>query len=155
MEDRIHVSKFCLVALISIGFMLISSGTSNAGDKKNHGPSKGHAKINCDIQNGACRQMIKDRAVTLEVLPKPVKAMSDLTFLVTVDGPPLEVQPYIDLNMPAMDMGKNRVALKLNKDGVYEGKGVIVRCRSGRRTWQAKVTCPNIGSAGFIFDVVY
>jgi hypothetical protein len=57
--------------------------------------------------------------------------------------------------MPAMKMGLNRVHLKPKGEGGYHGKGVIVRCKSGRRTWYANVVFPNIGEAKFVFDVVY
>ena len=96
------------------------------------------------------------RTVTLEVLPRPVQAMQELQFIVTVDEELTPQQPpYIDLNMPAMDMGRNRVPLKSNGQGVYEGKGVIVRCRSGHRTWRATVNFPGIGIVEFVFDVIY
>jgi hypothetical protein len=118
------------------------------------GPAK--AGINCDIQTGPCRQTVAGCKVTLDILPRPVKAMQDLTFRVTVDGPvPGSRAPYIDLNMPAMDMGPNRVALVSKGRGVYEGRGVIVRCRSNIRTWQAGITFPDAGRANFIFDVDY
>jgi hypothetical protein len=57
--------------------------------------------------------------------------------------------------MPAMDMGKNRVTLKQTNSGTYEGRGVIVRCRSGRRTWKATVEFPELGTVDYIFDVIY
>jgi hypothetical protein len=81
--------------------------------------------------------------------------MSDLTFTVTLVGvPPTEV-PYIELNMTAMDMGPNRVELKPVEWGVWTGRGVIVRCPSGKREWVATVTVPAAGKAEFVFDVVY
>jgi hypothetical protein len=92
----------------------------------------------------------------LEIHPRPVKAMRDLTFKVTVaDFGKLSASPYIDLNMPAMDMGPNQVALKDLGEGVFEGRGVIVRCRSGRKTWRARIVLPNLGRADFVFDVVH
>ncbi len=114
------------------------------------------SKINCDIQKGACEKIVADTRVTLEVFPKPVQAMRDLTFRVSVaDHGKLSASPYIDLNMPAMDMGANRVLLNDLGEGVFEGQGVIVRCRSGRKTWRARITLPDMGRADFIFDVVY
>jgi hypothetical protein len=114
------------------------------------------AIINCDIQKGPCVQMVGKYKVTLDITPRPVKAMQELTFKVIVEGVTGPVKPpYIDLNMPAMDMGKNRVLLTHQGQGIFEGRGVIVRCRSGRRTWQAKTTFPDLGSACFIFDVIY
>lgn len=118
--------------------------------------NKNKSIINCDIQKGPCSLALKGRTITLDILPRPVKAMQELTFKVHLDGDTTHLTaPIIRLNMPAMDMGKNKVELKLNSSGVYEGKGVIVRCRSGRRTWKATVDFPDLGSVDFIFDVIY
>lgn len=57
--------------------------------------------------------------------------------------------------MPAMKMGPNRVVLKPAAQGNYEGQGVIVRCKSGRRTWFGNVIIPETGEVKFVFDVVY
>jgi hypothetical protein len=93
--------------------------------------------------------------VSLDISPKPVKAMQDLTFSVTFAGDNSVVDPYIDLGMVGMNMGRNRVILEPAGESVFQGKGVIVRCPSGRRTWKAKVTFPKRGSVEFVFDVIY
>jgi hypothetical protein len=93
--------------------------------------------------------------VTFDILPKPVKAMKDLTFRLTLTGKKLSSNPYIDLGMPGMNMGPNRVDLKSVGGDTYEGQGVIVRCQSGRRTWKATVTLPDAGKIEFVFDVLY
>lgn len=93
--------------------------------------------------------------VTLDILPKPVTAMRELTFHVTLSGERERTAPYIDLAMPGMDMGFNRVELRPVKDNVFEGQGIFVRCPSGRRTWKATVTLPEVGNVEFVFDVVY
>jgi hypothetical protein len=111
--------------------------------------------INCDIHEGPCILYISGHKVTLNILPKPVKAMKDLKFRVTISGEQLSSHPHIDLGMPGMKMGPNRVVLKGAGEGNYEGVGVIVRCPSGRRTWRATVTLPNLGEVKFIFDVIY
>lgn len=112
--------------------------------------------INCDIQKGPCSQMMGQSKISLDISPKPVKAMQDLTFRVTVDGPvKISSQPHIDLGMPAMKMGPNKVLLEDLGGGVFEGHGVIVRCKSGKRTWQAEIKIPGLGEAKFIFDVIY
>ena len=115
----------------------------------------GQSVVNCDAQNGACTRPLGGGTVTLEIRPKPVRAMADLTFRITSEGVSVKASPFIDLNMLVMDMGKNRVLLKRNGQEAYEGRGVIVRCRSGIRTWSAKVTFPGVGTTEFIFDVVY
>ena len=136
------------IALILNLVFLISSESLAAG--------KGHSQINCSIQDGLCIQEVNGRKVTLEVLPRPVKAMQDLVFKVILDEDfTLNNPPYIDLNMPAMDMGRNRVTLKLKEKNIYEGSGVIVRCKSGHRTWRATVNLPGMGKVDYIFDVIY
>ena len=109
----------------------------------------------CDIHQTACTNSLSDCTVTLDIEPKPVKAMVDLTFEVILSGKNPTENPYIDLGMPGMDMGPNRVTLHPAENNRYKGKGIIVRCPSGRRTWKASVTIPDVGTTEFIFDVVY
>ena len=116
---------------------------------------KSQDQKNCNIQEGSCTLDLSGYKVTLDIHPKPVKAMNDLTFRVTLTGEPLSSPPYIDLGMPGMKMGPNRVVLKEAGEGIYEGAGVIVRCSSGRRTWRATVTFSDLGEVKFIFDVLY
>jgi hypothetical protein len=111
--------------------------------------------INCQMHEAACKQTLADCDVTLDIQPKPVKAMADLLFQVVIAGKEPASPPYIDLGMPGMKMGPNRVTMKPVGKNVFEGKGIIVRCPSGRRTWRAKVTIPGLGTAEFVFDVVY
>lgn len=111
--------------------------------------------INCDIQNRPCSLNLSGVTMTLDITPRPVRAMEDLTFRLTLAEDLKGEAPFIDLGMPGMNMGKNRIPLTRIEKGVYEGKGVIVRCPSGRTIWKALVTAPGTGKAGFIFDVVY
>jgi len=144
-----HLFNMFSVGLLT-AILLAAPGRISAGDKY-------QAKINCDLHAGACTQFLSENAVTLEVTPRPVKAMQDLAFKVTLKGklPPDTKLPYIDLGMPGMNMGPNRVQLKSAGSAAYEGRGVIVRCPSGRRIWQAAVTIPDVGQIDFIFDVIY
>lgn len=116
---------------------------------------KSDVSANCDIQAGACVQALGAGSVTLEILPRPVMAMTDLTFRVTLAGVSPDGDPGIDLGMPGMTMGPNHVTLEKMPDGTYSGTGVIVRCPSGRTLWRADVSVPGTGTAAFIFDVVY
>lgn len=134
---------------VVVALLLAASGPATGGDRTG-------SMVNCDIQKGSCEKNVAGTKVTFEVFPKPVQAMRDLTFRVTVaDYGKLSAPPYFDLNMPAMDMGANQVPLKDLGEGVFEGRGVIVRCRSGRKTWRARITLPDLGRADFIFDVVH
>ena len=116
----------------------------------------------CDIQLGPCTNTREGLAVTLDIFPRPVKAMKELTFRLTLTGRELSDNPHIDLGMPGMAMGPNRVLMKRVENNtsrvennMYEGQGVIVKCPSGRRTWKAKVTLPDAGVMDFVFDVLY
>ena len=111
--------------------------------------------INCDIHHGPCTKEVSNCKITFDISPRPVKAMTDLTFRIALQGKELSGRPHIELGMPGMDMGPNRVSLRPLGNGRYEGQGVIVRCPSGRRTWKAAVTLPDVGVVEFVFDVLY
>ena len=138
-----------MVILLTVLFWA-APAASNAGDKYQE-------MINCDLHQGVCNQNLSGTTISLAVTPRPVKAMQDLLFQVTFDAklPPNTKLPYIDLGMPGMKMGPNRVQLKSAGNNTYEGRGVIVKCPSGRRTWRATLTVPDLGQTDFIFDVIY
>ena len=138
-----------MVALSTV-LLLAFSSSGYAGDKYRD-------MINCELHRGVCTQSLSGSNVTLAVTPRPVKAMQDLLFQVSFSDklPPDAKLPYIDLGMPGMQMGPNRVELKPVGNDIFEGRGVIVRCPSGRRTWRATVTVPDFGQADFVFDVIY
>jgi hypothetical protein len=143
--------KIGITAVFLSAFWLAAPGRILAGDKYQE-------LINCDLHSHACTQTLAGGiAVTLEVTPKPIKAMQDLSFKVTLAGKQSATPkaPYIDLGMPGMKMGPNRVQLKSAADNAYTGQGVIVRCPSGRKIWRATVIIPEVGHADFIFDVIY
>ena len=144
-----YIVMICSVVILS-AFLLVSPGHISAGDKYQE-------MINCNLHQDACTQSLTGATVTLAVTPRPVKAMQDLLFQVSLSRklPPEAPPPYIDLGMPGMNMGPNRVQLKSSGNNSYAGQGVIVKCPSGRRTWQATVTIPDVGQTDFIFDVIY
>lgn len=107
-----------------------------------------------DIHAGPVAGSADGRTVILDITPKPVRAMRELSFAVELpgsDGP--GGAPRIDLAMPGMPMPPNRVDLRRGADGIYRGTGAIVRCGSGSRTWSAAVTLPGGSRAVFTFDV--
>ena len=97
--------------------------------------------------------------IRFDVNPKPVKAMSDLVFAVTVkDGntPVTDAKVNLDLTMPGMFMGVNRPVLKHVKDGRYEGTGILPACPHGRKQWKAEVLAARNGktaAADYLFEV--
>jgi hypothetical protein len=144
----------CLIIMFAVvvltAFLLATPERIAAGDKYQE-------MINCDLHQGACTQSLAGSTITLTVTPRPVTAMKDLLFQVTLSGklPPNTQLPCIDLGMPGMNMGPNRVQLKSAGNDTYQGRGVIVKCPSGRRIWRATVIIPAVGQADFIFDVIY
>jgi len=131
----------------AILFIAICSAASGAESKPE--------QIDCDVHAGPCSADLFGTKVSLNIDPKPVRAMQNLVFTVTFVGEKVVADPYIDLGMPGMNMGKNRVLLKPAGELVYRGAGFIVRCPSGRRTWKAKLTVPDVGAVEFVFNVIY
>ena len=110
----------------------------------------------CAVSEGPCSQQSGTHRLTLEVTPRPVRPMVDLEFAVAVEPRLAEATGEIALSMPGMYMGENRVPLVVGPDGRLHGKGVVVRCPSGRRTWSAGVTVRAPGtavSAVFTFEL--
>ena len=144
--------RFIITFIVGLlmAFLMTAPEQISAGDKFQE-------LINCDLHAGPCTRLLSEQSVILEVSPRPVKAMQDLAFKVKLNEKllPNTQLPYIDLGMPGMNMGPNRVQLKYTGNATYEGRGVIVRCPSGRRTWRATVTIPDVGHTDFIFDVIY
>ena len=148
-----HSSNRKLILSIALIFCTVVIGgfqRSAIGEEKANESNK-----KCNIHKTSCTKTLSDYRVTLDIKPKPVKAMADLTFTVTLSGEEPTVNPYIDLSMPGMKMGPNHVRLKSEGNGMYRGEGIIVRCPSGRRTWKATVTIHDVGTAEFVFDVIY
>lgn len=126
--------------------------TAAARDGGGAGARAGHA--GGDIHAGPVAGLAGRQRVILDISPKPVRAMRELLFAVELPGADgVRGTPRIDLEMPGMRMPPNRVELRRDADGIWRGKGVIVRCGSGRRTWSAAVTLSGESRAVFTFDV--
>jgi nitrogen fixation protein FixH len=111
------------------------------------------------IDAGPCSRNVEDIQVTFDLAPKPVRAMRELEFTVLLakDSDPVAgASIIVDLTMPGMDMGENKVRLAPRSSGKYTGKGVIVRCPSGRTLWKAAVIITreeHAVTADFFFEV--
>ena len=81
--------------------------------------------------------------------------MQELTFTVTIKGSTGYDKLIVTLDMPGMYMGENKVIVRKSGDATYTGKGVIPRCLSGKRLWQATVDTPKGEKAEFLFNVIY
>ena len=112
------IAKLFALILVVMAFALCSAAS---------GAESEPGRVDCDVHAGPCSGSLKDIQVTLDIKPKPVKAMEDLTFTVRFAGAKFVADPYIDLGMPGMNMGRNRVVLKPTGESLYQGRGVIVR----------------------------
>ncbi len=131
-----------ITALALFASMVIAGSTLSANPVDNN------------IHEKACTITSGNYNVTLNIEPKPVQHMKELTFSVTVK--PCDKLPdtlQLDLSMPGMEMGKNQVTLIKKSGGLYEGKGIIVRCMSGRTLWRATIISDELKNPAFIFNV--
>ena len=102
---------------------------------------------------GTLRAPAGNQEVILSVSPWPPPAMHEVSFGVELPGYPGGAPPHVDLSMPGMEMGRNRVPISRGADGIYRGTGVFVRCASGSREWEAAVTVPDRGKAVFRIEL--
>lgn len=104
----------------------------------------------CQLGAGPCTRVLPGGdAVTLELRPRPLRPMAELTAVVTVRrrGAPAEPDAVtVAFTMPGMDMGRNEVRLVRRGAGRFEGTAVLVRCHSGRKDWTATVTVAKAGA---------
>jgi YtkA-like len=132
-QKRIKRAKLITVAILATAVLISCPQYISASQD---------TQSDCRIDAGPCTKTTGILTVSFDIAPKPVKAMGELTFTVTVKerGKPVkDASLLIDLTMPGMYMGRNVVRLTHSSGGVYEGKGVIVRCPSGGTLWQASV----------------
>lgn len=98
----------------------------------------------CDLGAGACTRALPDGGeVTVELAPRPLRTMRELSVAVTVrrgGAPAAAGAVAVSFAMPGMEMGRNEVRLAPRGPGRFEGTAVLVRCASGRRDWEATVT---------------
>jgi hypothetical protein len=110
-------------------------------------------RIDCRVNAGPCITTVEGLIVTFDISPKPVKVMHDLVFTVTLidHGKPVtDASVMIDLTMPGMYMGKNAVRLQRGQKGTYTGSGVIVRCPTGEKIWQATIAVRRVNRTSVV-----
>ncbi|MDO8723876.1 MAG: FixH family protein [Syntrophales bacterium] len=107
----------------------------------------------CEIDKGPCSKKYGEQEVILDIDPRPVRAMKELVFTVSLKQGNYE-NLLMALDMPGMHMGRNEVVLK-KTDARYTGKGVIPRCASGMKQWRANINIPETGKVDFLFNVSY
>ncbi len=133
---------------------LLSVGVRHVTASESHYPQP-----DCMMNDGPCIRTVNGFTVVFDIAPKPLKAMRSLLFRSTIlnkDMPVVDAIVSIDLSMPGMFMGQNSIGLTHLRDGIYEGKGVIIRCPSGKKMWRASVKIRRFGKESvvdYIFEV--
>ena len=145
------MSPFILrISLLPLAVLLILSLSCTRRDR---------AAPDCFINVGPCVRFVEGLTVTLDISPRPVRAMQDLAFSVQLKHGSQVVRDgevAVDLTMEGMKMGENRVRLRRGEDGTYRGRGVIVRCPSGQTLWKASVIIDQterVTNADFLLEV--
>jgi hypothetical protein len=101
----------------------------------------------CDLADGPCTGRLDGGGeVTLEIAPRPIRTMTDLTVRLDLAGGGDAEQVVIAFAMPGMEMGRNEVRLEPSGGGRFGGGAVLVRCPSGRRDWIAEVRVERPGA---------
>ena len=103
----------------------------------------------CDPGRTACRAEAGGLAIVLELAPQPPRPLAELhaTVRLTRGGAPADdATVAVEITMPGMYMGENRIVLHRDGDGHYAGTGALLRCASGRRDWSAEVVARAPGS---------
>ena len=96
----------------------------------------------CDLAAGPCAAIAGPYDLRLELAPRPLRTMTELAAAVELrrDGAPVDgARVVLAFDMRDMSMGENRRTLADAGVGRYTGKGVLVRCPSGRKDWYATV----------------
>jgi hypothetical protein len=125
-----------------------------------HRPAGAGDYIDCAIQDGPCMKTTGSGIeVLFDVTPRPAEAMRELEFSVSLrkKGKPLTgASLLLDLSMPGMFMGNNQPRLFEGVDGIYRGRGVIPRCPTGSRIWNAFIAVrqgSTVEQVTFLFEV--
>lgn len=92
----------------------------------------------CRINDGACVRPFARGTVSLDITPRPVKAMRELSVVVRLDRQ-VSGRLRLDMTMPGMNMGINIFDLSRISEGIYTGSLVIPRCPGGQKLWRAAV----------------
>ncbi len=115
----------------------------------------------CDLGRKACAQRVDGATIALEVGPRPLRTMRELTLTVEASPPDaVGTGPgKVSFSMPGMWMGDNRTALEPDGAGRWRGHGTLVRCPTGKKGWAAEVELPAREGepalhATFLFEVV-
>lgn len=109
----------------------------------------------CDLRSGECIAVLPGGGkVQFGIVPRSIPLLQALALSARVEGlDPRSVA--VDFSGTDMNMGYNRVALKLEAGGEWTGQATLPVCVRNRMTWEARVllqTDRGIMAAPFRFD---
>jgi len=141
MNKTLLVQIFVIVSIVA-GYFLIDFN-------KVYNYFKGEVKYtvqdnSCDLHKSACTIVLEDgKEFTLEVFPKEIPLMKNLTFKLKSSEKNLE---NISLNIYATNMFMGYFDLKFKNlgNGLYEAKGTLPTCPVGNMKWNADISLEKI-----------
>jgi len=93
----------------------------------------------CDLHESSCRILTQDgTSFELEILPKTIPLMKEITFSIKSNNPNLE---NLKLNIYAINMFMGDLNLAINNlgNGNYEAIGTLPSCPVGNMIWNAEI----------------
>ncbi|MFK2823540.1 hypothetical protein [Arcobacter sp. YIC-80] len=141
MNKTLLVQIFVIASIVA-GYFLIDFN-------KVYNYFKGEVKYtvqdnSCDLHKSACTIVLEDgKEFTLEVFPKEIPLMKNLTFKLKSSEKNLE---NISLNIYATNMFMGYFDLKFKNlgNGLYEAKGTLPTCPVGNMKWNADISLEKI-----------
>ena len=118
-----------------IAFFLFFFTTAGDGPQLLAEDGKARSETACNIHETACIKTLPDGTVTLDINPKPVRAMADLGFTVILTGKKPSAPPFIDLGMPGISGWEVASRIKASDKSIP----VIVMTGWGAQVEEAKV----------------
>ena len=98
--------------------------------------------VHCDAGRRLCAADAGGIRIVLDLSPHPPVPLGQLDAAVHLTrggAPATAAEVAVELSMPGMYMGENRIPLRAAGEGRHAGKGVLLRCASGQRDWVAEV----------------
>ncbi len=92
----------------------------------------------CDLHKSSCEITVKNQKFSLEVFPKSIPLMKELTFRLETTKE-IKEDFTLDIYATNMFMGYFNLKFKEIEDGVYEAKGTLPTCPVGNMKWNADI----------------
>lgn len=136
-NTRDTIIAISIIAIIVVGYFMIDfNGIYQS--------FKGEAQFitqnkQCDLHQSSCKIKIQDGTTfALEVNPKTIPLMEELTFSIKSNNPNLE-NLILNIYATNMFMGDFNLPIKNLGDGNYEAIGTLPTCPVGDMLWNADI----------------